>query len=170
MYRLAGKLTRRPQPFLRPGGLVLLLASPSHTASRRWTAPLSCEFRAAHTTGPCGQRLQEVLADHLQQAEAGRAPDQAALRPAHPDLAAELQAFFADRERFAQVAQPLRDGAETIGLLPAPGATAQRLPYVGDDLLEEEIGRGGMPRPGSTIPTSSPSTKLANTRGSSISP
>jgi WD40 repeat protein/tRNA A-37 threonylcarbamoyl transferase component Bud32 len=95
-------------------------------------------------TGSFEQRLQAVLAEYLQQAEAGRAPDRAALLAAHPDLAAELQAFFANRERFEQAAQPLRNEVETIGLEARPGTPTRRVTYFGDYILEDEIDRGGM--------------------------
>jgi hypothetical protein len=42
------------------------------------------------------QRVAEVLADYLENARTGQAPDRRELLARHPDLAAELEEFFAD--------------------------------------------------------------------------
>ena len=44
------------------------------------------------------QRLNEVIAGYLEDLEAGRRPDRPGLLAQHPDLAAELASFFANRE------------------------------------------------------------------------
>ena len=54
------------------------------------------------------QRFQEVLADYLEEQEAGRAGDLQALLLGHPDLAEEITAFFAHQEQVAYLARPLR--------------------------------------------------------------
>jgi serine/threonine protein kinase len=58
--------------------------------------------------------LDQVIAEYLRAAETGQAPDQAALLARYPELAAGLTAFFADRERFLQAAQPLAPPAKPV--------------------------------------------------------
>jgi WD40 repeat protein/tRNA A-37 threonylcarbamoyl transferase component Bud32 len=102
------------------------------------------------------QRLHEVLHGYLQAVDAGRAPDRAELLRRHPELAADLEAFFADQDRLAQLAGSV--GAEKPAASPAgaaaaptigPGETAAgpagtKVRYFGDYELLEEIARGGM--------------------------
>ena len=57
----------------------------------------------------------------------------------HPDLAAELAAFFADQDRMDRLARDMR----TTGPVGPPDA-APLVRYVGDYELLEEIARGGM--------------------------
>src|SRR5438067_1031219 len=109
------------------------------------------------------ERLHEVIAAYLEAAEAGPAPDRAELLAGHPDLADELAAFFADQDRVAAAAAPLRAAApppdpyatlppvdETATLAPReeePGGSRPPLAvvrYFGDYELLEEIARGGM--------------------------
>jgi serine/threonine-protein kinase len=98
------------------------------------------------------QRVNEILAVYLEAERAGSAPDRAELLARHPDLAAELRSFFADRDRFGQLVAPLgltalEDTARTVppsdGSNPAP-PPGPRLRYVGDYELLEEVARGGM--------------------------
>jgi len=115
------------------------------------------------------QRVDEIIAAYLEAVDAGRTPDRQELLARHPDLAPDLQVFFADHDRVDQLAQPLRppsppasrgtepdDGAtgaygaaqpETFAsggatLLGPPLGTKVR--YIGDYELLEELGRGGM--------------------------
>lgn len=90
------------------------------------------------------QKFQEVLAAYLQDAEAGKAPDRKELLARHPELAEELAAYFANRDRFAQAAKPLATDAETIGLPGDRKGNGRRITYFGDYLLLDEIARGGM--------------------------
>jgi tetratricopeptide (TPR) repeat protein/tRNA A-37 threonylcarbamoyl transferase component Bud32 len=81
------------------------------------------------------QRLDEVLAEYLKAAAAGRAPRRGALLDDHPDLAAELASFLDDRECFDRLAAPLRSLASRLGLPPGT---------IDGYELEAEIARGGM--------------------------
>jgi serine/threonine protein kinase/ribosomal protein S27E len=51
-------------------------------------------------------RLDEVLADYMQRVDAGHAVDRAGLLAEHPDLAADLSAFFAAGDKFNKAAHP----------------------------------------------------------------
>src|SRR5262249_34343426 len=102
------------------------------------------------------QRVNEAIAAYLEAAEAGRAPGREEFLARHPDLADELGAFLADRDRFARAAgqlgpgpgAPGRGGAGAPTLdLREPAAVVPRLDtvrYFGDYELLEEVARGGM--------------------------
>jgi serine/threonine-protein kinase len=96
------------------------------------------------------RRLHEILHAHLQALDAGQVPDQQEILRQHPDLAAELAAFFADQEHLARLAQSLRPdvGGEVSttppgDAVPVAGSLG-RVRYFGDYELLEEIARGGM--------------------------
>src|SRR5215831_11542038 len=57
--------------------------------------------------------LQEVLAAYLQAVEAGRSPDRKEILARHPDLAADLESFFADHDRMRGAAAPFRPAGQT---------------------------------------------------------
>jgi serine/threonine-protein kinase len=84
------------------------------------------------------QRLDAVLAEYLEALEAGRLPDRAALAARHPDLAGELNEFFANHDRMARVAGPATAVPDQ-----APGPAATPLGF-GDYEVLHEIARGGM--------------------------
>src|SRR5438874_4723213 len=99
--------------------------------------------------------LQEILAAYLQAVEAGRSPDRNEIRARHPDLAAELETFFADHDRMTNAAAPFRPAAETpVNLAQVetvapdgpyrPDVSIDRVRSFGDYELLEEIARGGM--------------------------
>jgi WD40 repeat protein len=96
-------------------------------------------------------RADAVIAAYLEAIAAGEAPDRQALLERHPELAAELAAFFADHDQLKQLAGSLRPDSE-LAEAPtlAPGETTAAPPvgtkvrYIGDYELLEELGRGGM--------------------------
>jgi tRNA A-37 threonylcarbamoyl transferase component Bud32 len=92
-------------------------------------------------TGPHHDPLDAVIAEYLQQVEAGVVPDRAALLARHLDLADGLRAFFADYDRLDRQAGELR---LSQGPHPADGPEPPRVRYFGDYELLEEIARGGM--------------------------
>jgi tRNA A-37 threonylcarbamoyl transferase component Bud32 len=101
---------------------------------------------ADQPTGSPPDPLDAVIAEYLQQVEAGAVPDRAALLARHPDLAERLRAFFADYDRVDRQASELRlsdHSAPTIGGTGQQGELP-RVRYFGDYELLEEIARGGM--------------------------
>jgi WD40 repeat protein len=94
------------------------------------------------------KHLDEVLGDYLTAEAEGRAPPREELLARHPDLAADLAAFFADHEQMRHLARPLRPGHDPEATT-APDETATlalplHLRYIGDYELLGEVGRGGM--------------------------
>ncbi|MBM4070239.1 MAG: serine/threonine protein kinase [Planctomycetes bacterium] len=105
-----------------------------------------------------------TIADYLKAVDAGQFPDRDALLASQPEFADELRAFFADHDRTAKFAEPIRelaaaaDPQATIGpraeAAPAelstiaPGdkmpSAGSRVGYFGDYELLSEIARGGM--------------------------
>jgi WD40 repeat protein len=96
------------------------------------------------------QHVEEVLAGYLEAARAGQAPDRRELLTRHPELASDLQDFFADHDLVRNWAEPLRCDAAAVHTPPAAAAdtatlVADRLPSrFGDYELLGEIARGGM--------------------------
>jgi WD40 repeat protein len=78
-------------------------------------------------------RLHQVLADFLEAAECGAAPDQTTLLASHPDVARELAEFITVVEEVEHYVGGLRR---------APWTAASR--SLGDYELLAEVGRGGM--------------------------
>jgi tRNA A-37 threonylcarbamoyl transferase component Bud32 len=91
------------------------------------------------------ERVTAALRDYLEGQDFGRHPDRAALLAAHPDLADELTAFFAESDRLGGFAAWL--GGTPAGAAPStppPGTTGPPpWRFAGYELLEE-VGRGGM--------------------------
>jgi tRNA A-37 threonylcarbamoyl transferase component Bud32 len=108
--------------------------------------------------------LEDVLAEYLMAVQEGRVPSRAELLARHPDLAAELTAFFADHDQMQRMVESMRpaaaqaDGGSVMatGLEPAETPTTGaadgssqsgglgRIRYFGDYELLEELARGGM--------------------------
>ncbi|MFO0811435.1 MAG: protein kinase [Gemmataceae bacterium] len=85
------------------------------------------------------ERLHAVIADYIDSVESGRPDDRGRLMAEYPDLADDLEAFFAGQDGAAKLAQPLRAMAE-------PAATMNGLVpgVLGDFHILREVGRGGM--------------------------
>jgi serine/threonine-protein kinase len=90
--------------------------------------------------------LDAVIAEYVQQVEAGVVPDREALLAGHPELAERLRAFFADCDRLDRQAADLRLSADPNRTTDATARTdgLPRVPYFGDYELLEVIARGGM--------------------------
>src|SRR5262245_19006442 len=91
-------------------------------------------------------QIDEIIAQYLDAERRGQAPAPDEVIAGHPEFAAELRSFFADRDQFVRIAGgPAAgpDAVNTVGLetLPAPG---DRVRYFGDYELQAEIARGGM--------------------------
>src|SRR5436190_23483632 len=57
-------------------------------------------------------RLNGILAEFIQQTEAGLNPDPQELLARHPEFAQELQEFFNDKARFDRMAKPFKPGVD----------------------------------------------------------
>ncbi len=94
------------------------------------------------------RRFQEVLAAYLEAKEKGQSVDPEKLRRAHPDLADELNEFFANEKKFASAAGDLAEGP-TTGRAPSPPAPLPQgergaMRRIGEYEIVGEIARGGM--------------------------
>src|SRR5438270_505940 len=76
--------------------------------------------------------LDAVVTAYLEAVEAGQSPDRGHWLARFPELAGELEVFFADQDDLDQLARPLREAARADGL------------SFGDYELLDELGRGGM--------------------------
>jgi len=113
------------------------------------------------------QRVNAAIAVYLEAVDAGEAPDPKEFIAAHSGIASELKSFFANRDEFERLAEPLQPAgatapkaqADDVTLPPAgepteaatlgPTETAgaaigTMVRYFGDYELLEEIARGGM--------------------------
>jgi serine/threonine-protein kinase len=92
-------------------------------------------------------RLDEVLGEYLEAVESGRAPNRQQFLAAYPDLAAEIEAFLADQDRFDALMAPLSSSSNRqVANLPPQAAGSDIRPgqVLGNYELLEEIARGGM--------------------------
>jgi len=60
------------------------------------------------------QKLNEIVAGYLTALQAGHVPNRAELLAQHPELAADLRAFFADHDQVQQIADPMRPPVATV--------------------------------------------------------
>jgi serine/threonine protein kinase len=97
-------------------------------------APQSSDPRAQEL------RLDEVIASYLRAVKIGQAPNRRDWAGQHPELAAELERFFADQDHFDRLAAPLRR------IVPHSSSAPHYLPLtrIGNYELIQEIASGGM--------------------------
>jgi WD40 repeat protein/tRNA A-37 threonylcarbamoyl transferase component Bud32 len=84
------------------------------------------------------QRLQDVVLAYLQAVDAGQKPDQIQLVARHPDLEADLRAFFSGQHKIQAEIAPLR------GVLNSKSSPPFSKRAFGNYVLLKEIGHGGM--------------------------
>jgi serine/threonine-protein kinase len=89
--------------------------------------------------------VDQVIAEFLEGAAAGKEPDREELLARHPDLADELRSFLAEHDRMRAIAEriqsPSPSPASALNAVVAQG-TAVR--YFGDYEILGEVARGGM--------------------------
>ena len=101
------------------------------------------------------RRVNQLLADYLEAQRLGQAPNREDLLRRHPDLAADLDSFFADQDGFGRLAEHVGPpAAPAPDLAQAPALAADEtagaglgvgtVSYFGDYELLEPIARGGM--------------------------
>ena len=108
----------------------------------------------ASPSNPHDCQVNRIIADYLDAQRLGQNPDRDDLLRRNPELADELNSFFADQDRFGRIAEqigpraayaargeaPTHDSHESAAPDPALGTVR----YFGDYELLEEIARGGM--------------------------
>jgi WD40 repeat protein/tRNA A-37 threonylcarbamoyl transferase component Bud32 len=93
------------------------------------------------------RRLEDALAEYMRAKERGERPDRRDFLARYPDLADELQEFFANEDSFAPPADRESPAARTEAQTLVPGEMAAPLAAgcrLGDYEILEEIARGGM--------------------------
>jgi hypothetical protein len=96
------------------------------------------------------ERVDEVILAYLEEVDAGRAPQPADYLARYPDLAPDLQSFFADQQQVRRLTAPLRivSSSSTTSDAPTAGArvAGSSLAAVGGYQLLRLLGAGGMGR------------------------
>jgi serine/threonine protein kinase len=108
------------------------------------------------------QRIDEIIAIYLEAVDAGQAPERSNFIAQHRDIANELEAFFANRDEFERLAEPLLAAASVSNqrrvharswspcessessITTADVSIGKKARCFGDYELLEEIARGGM--------------------------
>src|SRR5688572_3395590 len=97
-----------------------------------------------HDLAPGPKTLDELLAECIAAEESGRAFDREALLRQHPEHAAELREFLANRDQMQRLAEPLLAAAQPASGGRNNGHALGKVRYFGDYELLEEIAAGGM--------------------------
>ncbi len=105
-----------------------------------------------HESDDRDARLNKVLLDYVETIERGVPRDPEEILAAHPDLAADLAAFFAGRKLMERMASPFlataQPGDPSVERSKGSGASDHRerkdLGRIGDFRLIREVGSGGM--------------------------
>ncbi len=87
------------------------------------------------------ERLEAVIADCIRAFDGGNIPDRAQWLQQYPEFATELKQFFTQREHLNRLADPIRDFSQDLFQAVGPG---QKVSYIGNYELLEEVARGGM--------------------------
>src|SRR5947207_875136 len=95
---------------------------------------------AAEST-PRTDRVDAAIAEWLEAAEEGRAPDEAEFLSRFPDIAGDLRTFLADHRRFHRLAPAVAEATIANRIAASAEPVQQRL---GEFEIVREIGRGGM--------------------------
>jgi WD40 repeat protein len=89
---------------------------------------------------PAEQSLEDVLAQYIAGEETGGVFSQQEFLRQHPQHAADLREFFANRDQMQRLAEPLRSNAANH----RPSVPLGKIRYFGDYELLEEVAAGGM--------------------------
>ena len=84
------------------------------------------DFTEAEST-PDDRSLGAVVAGYLCEGRSGRRPERAEYIARFPELAAELESFFAEYDAFDRLSSPLRDLGREIEVRHDDGPTATRV-------------------------------------------
>src|SRR6476646_3705143 len=90
---------------------------------------------------PLDSSLDDILAAYIASEESGQPLDQRELLAQHPQHAAELREFFANRDQMQRLAEPLKAPEAAIRASHHP---LGKIRYFGDYELLEEVAAGGM--------------------------
>src|SRR5579871_6164187 len=98
-------------------------------------------------------RLDEIISNYLEAENRGDQPNRAEIIARHPDLAADLDAFFRDHDHMKELVAPIQNLsseapdpnlADTMAPATAgtPSSPLGTVRYFGDYELQREIARG----------------------------